>query len=146
MFRPCPPPFWTAETGWKRPALRGGNMGWKYLCDASDVETNAVKLIDVDGVSVLVANYGAGFRAMPPICPHMEEPLAESGVIANCILTCTKHLWAWDLQTLSMIGETEKALKTYEVKQEGGKVLALIDGEITYDFDEDGDDDDDFFN
>ena len=44
-----------------------------------------------------------------------------------------------------MIGETEKELKTYEVKQEDGKVLALIDGELTYDFDEDGEDDDDFF-
>ena len=120
-------------------------MGWKYLCDASEVGTNAIKLVEVEGISVLVANYGTGFRAMPPICPHMEEPLSESGVIANCVLTCTKHLWAWNLQDLSMIGETEKELKTYEVKQEGSKVLALIDEEITYDFDEDGDDDDDFF-
>lgn len=120
-------------------------MSWKYLCEASDVEANSVKLVDVEGLSVLVANYGSGFRAMPPICPHMEEPLAESGVIANCVLTCTKHLWAWDLRNLSMLGETERDLKTYEVKQEGSKILALINEELTYDFDEEGDDDDDFF-
>ena len=120
-------------------------MSWTYLCKVSDVETNSLKLIDVDGVSILVANYGDGFRAIPPICPHMEEPLAESGVIANCVLTCTKHLWAWDLRKLSMIGETEKPLKTYEVKQEGDNILARINGELTYDFDEEGDDDDDFF-
>ena len=40
----------------------------------------------------------SGFRAIPPLCPHMEEPLEESGIIANCALTCTKHLWSWDLQ------------------------------------------------
>ena len=80
--------------------LPGGPMGWKYLCDAAEIEPNAIKIVQVAGVRILVANYGAGFRAMPPICPHMEEPLAESGVIANCVLTCTKHLWSWDLRSL----------------------------------------------
>jgi toluene monooxygenase system ferredoxin subunit len=77
----------------------------------------------------------------------MEEPLAESGVVARCILTCTKHLLAWDLRTLEMQGETERPLKTYQVKQENGALLANIEGELTYDFDDaDADsEDDDFF-
>jgi toluene monooxygenase system ferredoxin subunit len=46
-----------------------------------------------------------------------------------------------------MEGETERPLKTYEVKQENGTLLANIEGELTYDFDDAaGDsDDDDFF-
>ena len=121
-------------------------MSWTYLCDASDVAPNTLKLVDAEGLRIIVANYGSGFRAMPPICPHMEEPLDESGVIANCVLTCTKHLWAWNLMTLEMDGaETEKPLKTYELKQEGDRLLALVEEELTYDFDEDDDDDDDFF-
>jgi toluene monooxygenase system ferredoxin subunit len=76
----------------------------------------------------------------------MEEPLAESGVIANCTLTCTKHLWSWDLRSLEKLGETERPLGIYEVKQEGGDVLAFVDKEIVYEFDEEDDmDDDDFF-
>jgi toluene monooxygenase system ferredoxin subunit len=77
----------------------------------------------------------------------MEEPLAESGVVARCILTCTKHLWAWDLRTLEMQGETERPLKTYETKQENGAILANIESELIYDFDhaDDDDSDDDFF-
>lgn len=120
-------------------------MSWTYVCDVSDVEPNTLKLVDAGGVRMVVANYGGGFRAIPPICPHMEEPLDESGVIANCVLTCTKHLWAWDLRTLDMQGETEKPLKTYELKQEDGKLLAFVAEELTYDFDEDDDMDDDFF-
>lgn len=121
-------------------------MGWRYLCEAAEVAENSLKLVDADGVRIVVANYGGGFRAIPPVCPHMEEPLEESGVIANCVLTCTKHLWAWDLRSLDMVGEAEKPLKTYEVKQEGGRLLARVDEELTYDFEEDtGDDDDDFF-
>src|SRR6478736_3500853 len=121
-------------------------MTWKRVCKVTDVPENTLKKFTVDNVTLLIANYGGGFRAIPPICPHMEEPLEESGVIANCVLTCTKHLWAWDLRSLDLIGETEKPLKTYEVKQEDGRLLALVDEELTYDFEEDTGDDDDFFN
>lgn len=120
-------------------------MSWKYLCDVSEVGSNSLKLVDVDGIRIIVANYGEGFRAMPPICPHMEEPLEESGVVAGCVLTCTKHLWAWDLRNLDLMGETEKELKTYEVKQDGNRLLAFVEQELIYDFDEDADDDEDFF-
>jgi toluene monooxygenase system ferredoxin subunit len=122
-------------------------MTWKRICEVAEVPENSVKQFDVDGVSLVVVNYGEGFRAIPPICPHMQEPLAESGVVARCILTCTKHLWAWDLKTLSLQGETERPLKIYEIKQDNGTILANIEGELTYDFEEaeDGSDDDDFF-
>jgi toluene monooxygenase system ferredoxin subunit len=120
-------------------------MTWKRICDAAEIPENSVRLFDVEGISILLVNYGEGFRAIPPICPHMEEPLAESGVIARCILTCTKHLWAWNLKTLEMQGETEKPLKTYEIRQENGAILANIEGELAYEFDTDDGADDDFF-
>ncbi len=122
-------------------------MSWKEVCGQNDVAANTLAKFDVDGIDIIIANYGSGFRAIPPICPHMEEPLEESGVIgARCILTCTKHLWAWDLKTLDLVPPAEKPLKTYELKQENGKIFVFIEQELTYDFDEDADDmDDDFF-
>jgi toluene monooxygenase system ferredoxin subunit len=120
-------------------------MSWKRVCGSADVAENGVKKFDVDGIPVLIANFGEGIRALPPICPHMEEPLEESAVIARCVMTCTKHLWAWDLRTLAMQGETEKPLRTYEAKIENGDVFALLDQEIIYEFQEEEDDLDDFF-
>ncbi len=121
-------------------------MSWTKICDASDVSANSVKKVDVNGISVLVVNYGSGFRVIPPLCPHMEEPLEESGIVARCTLTCSKHLWCWNMQTLEMQGETEKPLKVYESKEENGAILANIENELTYEFeDEGGADDDDFF-
>ncbi len=121
-------------------------MSWKRVCRVIDVPENNLKKFTVDGVTLVVANYGSGFRAIPPLCPHMEEPLEESGVISECVLTCTKHLWSWDLSSLDMLGETERPLQTYEVKLENGDILAFIDKELVYEF-EDADDmeDDDFF-
>jgi toluene monooxygenase system ferredoxin subunit len=42
-------------------------------------------------------------------------------------------------------GETEKPLKTYDVKQEDGAILANIEEELAYDFDDAEEEDDDFF-
>lgn len=120
-------------------------MTWKHVCSAAEVPVNTVKKFDADGVPLVVVNYGGGYRALPPVCPHMEEPLDESGVVMNCVLTCTKHLWAWNLATLAMIGETEKPLETYDMKEENGDLYAFIEKELVYAFDSDGDDDDDFF-
>ena len=112
-------------------------MTWKRVCRTSEVTENSVKKFDVDGIAILIVNYGEGFRAIPPICPHMEEPLEESGIVARCVLTCTKHLWAWNLQSLDMQGETERPLKTYEIREEEGDLFARVEGELTYEF-EDG--------
>jgi toluene monooxygenase system ferredoxin subunit len=120
-------------------------MAWTRICGAGEVAANSVKKFEVNGISVLVVNYGSGYRAIPPICPHMEEPLVESGIVAHCILTCTKHLWAWNLETLEMKGETERPLKTYDVKQENGAIFAQVDVELTYEFEEEENEDDDFF-
>ena len=109
-------------------------MAWKRICGADEVPENTAKKFDVDGILILVVNYGEGYRAIPPICPHMEEPLEESGVIVRCVLTCTKHLWSWDLKTLEMKGETEKPLKVYDIKQENDSILANVEEELAYEF------------
>lgn len=123
-------------------------MSWIKVCKTEDVPQNSLKKFWVaGGVPLIVVHHKDGFRAIPPVCPHMEEPLEESGVLAGCVLTCTKHLWAWDLATLEMQGETEKPLKTYDVKVEGDEVMAFVAEELLYDFEDDDDmDDDAFFN
>src|SRR5262245_57017141 len=121
-------------------------MAWKRVCDASEVGQNVIKKFNVDGIPVLIANYGSGFRAFPPSCPHMEEPLDESGIVARGVLTCTKHLWAWDLRSLEIRGsETEKPLKTYDLKEEKDQILVFIDKELVYEFDTEKEEDEDFF-
>jgi len=122
-------------------------MAWTRICRADEVPENSVRKFNVSGIQILVVNYGQGFRAVPPVCPHMEEPLEESGIVARCVLTCSKHLWSWNLETLELQGETERPLKTYQLKQEAGVILANIEQELGYEFEtEIGDQsDDDFF-
>ena len=123
-------------------------MSWRRICAADSVAEKTLKKFEVDGIPVIIANYGEGFRAFPPVCPHMEEPLEESGFIEGKVLTCSKHLWQWDLGTTEMTGsETEKPMHFYEIKQENGDIHAFIESEHEYEFDEEDEmDDDDFFN
>jgi toluene monooxygenase system ferredoxin subunit len=120
-------------------------MAWKRICSVSDVPANSVRKFMTGAFSVIVVNYGDGVRVLPPMCPHLEEPLELSGVVANCKLTCTKHLWSWDLRTLGQQGETEKPLQEYQSRIVDGEVQAVIEREIVYDFDTEDMDDDDFF-
>lgn len=116
-------------------------MGWKRACSITDVDVDALKKFDVDGVPVLIANLGGEFRAIPPVCPHMEEQLEQSGICSEGVLTCTKHLWQWDIRTGSEIAPAEKPLLMYDVKQEGDDVMVLIERELEYDYEEEEDDD-----
>ncbi len=121
-------------------------MGWKRVCAAGDVAENTLRKFAVDGVAVIVANIGDEYRAFPPLCPHMEEPLVESGICEDGVLTCTKHLWQWNLRTGDMVGMAEKPLLMYDVKREGDDVLAYIERELVYEYHEEDElDDDDFF-
>ncbi len=117
-------------------------MTWKKVCSTDAVERNALKVFEVDGVSILVGNLGAGeFRAYPPVCPHMEEPLEESGICEDGVLTCTKHLWQFDMRDGEPMGPAERPLLMYEAKTEGGDVWVRLEQELQYDFDDDEDDD-----
>ena len=120
-------------------------MSWKRVCAADEVAENSLRKFEVDGISIVVANYGDGFRAFPPLCPHMEEPLAESGLMDGGRLTCSKHLWQWDLKSGDQIGAAEKPLLFYEVKREGDDLMAFVESELVYDYDEEDDFDDDSF-
>lgn len=123
-------------------------MSWKKICAATEVPENSLGKFEVDGIEIMIANYGQGYRAFPPRCPHMEEPLCESGMLFDGLLTCSKHLWQWNMQTGETIGIAEKELLFYDVKQEGDDIYAHVEQELVYEDDDDDEDedDDDFFN
>jgi len=118
-------------------------MSWKRVCSTDEIAENSLKEFNVDGIRIVVASLGEEFRAIPPACPHMEEPLARSGLCSDGILTCTKHLWQWDLRTGEERGDAEKPLLMYDTKVEDGDVLVFVDRELEYEYEEEDDEDDD---
>ena len=77
-------------------------MSWKAACPAGDVKQDKIKECTIDGVEIILVNVGDGFRAYPPVCPHMEQYLEGSGICANNVMTCDRHLWQWDIKQVSL--------------------------------------------
>ena len=59
--------------------------------------------------------------------------------MTGCKLTCTKHLWSWDLETFELKDEAELPLKTYDIKVDGDNLMVYVTEQIEYTFDEDED-------
>ena len=119
-------------------------MTWKRVCSTDDVAPGRLASFVVDGVEVIVASLAdGGFSVFPPVCPHMEEPLATSGICSGPLLTCSKHLHQWNMCTGEAIGpaENDRELLRYDARVENGEVLARIESELVYEYEDDEDDD-----
>ena len=95
----------------------------------------------MDKVEILVAKSKKGFVAFPTMCPHMAEPLNESGLISDGLLTCSKHLWQWELSTGESKGVAEVDLLTYSTKIVDEYIWVYMDNELKYEYEEEEDDD-----
>jgi toluene monooxygenase system ferredoxin subunit len=51
------------------------------------------------------------------------------------MLTCTKHIWQWDLRSGEPRGEAEKPLLYYPTRLQEGDLWIDFDHELTYDHD-----------
>jgi len=119
---------------------------YKKICATADVPENELRKFEIDGIELVVANYGGGYRVFPPFCPHMFEPLTASGMLKDNVLTCGKHLWQWNLATGAQEGLSEKDMLFYDNKVEGDEIHANLSEELKYDWEEEEElDDDDFF-
>jgi len=117
------------------------NPDWSCVCAVADLPDQGLSKFEVAGLTVLAARVEDDVRVIPPFCPHMAEPLVESGLCHGLTLTCSKHLWQWNLKSGDIQGPAEKPLKFYPSEIRDGNVWIDASSEVAYDFDEDEDDD-----
>ena len=116
--------------------IEGDVMSWKVACAFADIKGGELKLVSIDDVNVLLVGGESVAYAIPPMCPHMEEPL-ENGICDGKKLTCLKHLWQWDLDSGDPIGEAKAPLLRYPTKiDQEGLVHVLVEAELIYEWSE----------
>lgn len=102
------------------------NENWEAACDAADFDGEEMMECRVGEREVLLVRLGDDrIVACPTICPHLEERLAFGFADGN-VLTCSKHLWQWDLNTGDPLGPAEKRLPVAPVHIENGKIFVNI--------------------
>lgn len=98
------------------------NENWEAACDAADFDGEEMLECHVGEHNVLLVRVDDRIVACPAICPHLEERLAFGFADGN-VLTCSKHLWQWDLNTGDPLGAAEKRLTVAPVRIEKGKIF-----------------------
>lgn len=123
---------------------------WVPLVNTSELEPGELKAVFTSGQNILVScDYDGQVYASSNICPHLGTPLTD-GEVGDGVLTCAQHKSSWDLKTGELAGpwcpsppvlgpllgklQPPSALAVYPVREERGKIEALLDIDAVKEF------------
>jgi nitrite reductase/ring-hydroxylating ferredoxin subunit len=92
------------------------------VATAGEIPPGRLKLVDVHGERVAVANVEGSFYAFADECTHDGGPLSE-GDLEGEIVTCPWHFSRFNVRTGEIIeSPAEEVVEVFEVKVEGDDV------------------------
>jgi toluene monooxygenase system ferredoxin subunit len=71
---------------------------WHEVMTQGDLWSGEIVGVEAGGAKILLVNCNGEIRAYEDRCPHLENPLSE-GDLDGCKLTCSYHLWEYDVLT-----------------------------------------------
>jgi len=99
------------------------------LAGAGDLQDGEMKAIEAGEAKLLLARVNGNFYAVGATCPHYGAPLAEGALCGERII-CPWHHASFDVKTGDLVEPPAlDALPHYEVRVEGGRVIATLPDE-----------------
>jgi 3-phenylpropionate/trans-cinnamate dioxygenase ferredoxin subunit len=95
------------------------------VASADEIHPGDVKVVDVNGRPVAIANAGGIFYAFDDTCTHEQCSLGE-GFLEGTVITCPCHLSQFDITTGRVVAPpAPRPVKTYPVR--------VVDGQLVLD-------------
>ena len=95
------------------------------VASTSELKTNQMKLIHVNGKRIVIAKTEKGYAAFDDHCTHRGGSLAGGAMIGGTV-QCPWHGSQFDVHTGNVTAGPAKAnIKTYMVKEVAGKVILI---------------------
>ena len=96
---------------------------FRTVTNTADLAPGKMKLVDLDGEEIAIANVDGEYFAFNNTCPHKGGPLAE-GELEGDIVTCPWHATPFNVRTgeAQEGGVTDDPVATYEVRLEGDDI------------------------
>ena len=99
---------------------------FQKVCELDDVWEGDMDVFEVGQDEVLIIHCPGGeVRAYDPICPHAQQSLVE-GELDDCILTCSAHLWQFDVISGKGVNPTGTSLINYPVRIEDNAIWGAL--------------------
>jgi nitrite reductase/ring-hydroxylating ferredoxin subunit len=93
------------------------------VAGTQEIPSGGMKLVDVNGERVAVANVDGSFDAVSDECTHDGGPLTD-GDLEGVIVTCPWHFSRFNVRTGEIVeSPAEEVVAVYEVKVEDGAVF-----------------------
>ena len=95
---------------------------FRTVTKVSEISPGQMRVFEVNGDEVVVANVGGVYYAFDNTCPHEGGPLGE-GELEDDNVTCPWHFTKFDVKTgAALEGVTNDAVPTYEIRLEGDDI------------------------
>lgn len=111
--------------------------GYIEVMGVTELADGEMRVVEVDGHELLVANAAGQFYVSDAHCPHLHGPLVK-GVLDGTVITCPWHGSQFDLidghcvlwtdfgpavKTMASLVRHPRPLRVYEVLVEDGKLF-----------------------
>jgi 3-phenylpropionate/trans-cinnamate dioxygenase ferredoxin subunit len=93
----------------------------------ADIPPGHKKIVEVDGIEIVIVNLDGAFYALEDVCTHDGGPLGE-GRLEGCQIICPRHGARFDVRTgAALTMPAVEPAPTYEVRVEGDDIFVVAD-------------------
>ena len=93
------------------------------VASADDIQPGDLKVVNVNGRPVAIANAGGSFYAFDDTCTHEQCSLGD-GFLEGTTITCPCHLAQFDITTGAVVAPpAPRPVKTYPVRVVAGQLV-----------------------
>jgi 3-phenylpropionate/trans-cinnamate dioxygenase ferredoxin component len=108
-------------------------MAYMKVADTSELGGGKMKIVDVEGTDVLLANVGGSYYAINNTCTHLGGSLGEGKLEGN-VVQCPNHGSKFDVTSGKAVGKAKVAFfkvmpkdeTSYPVKVDGTSIMVDI--------------------
>ena len=95
---------------------------FRTVARATEIPSGEMKLVDLDGENVVVANVDGTFLAFGNTCTHVGGPLEEGDLNGETVV-CPWHASVFDITSGEPLGgPAEESIPIYEVQVAGDEI------------------------
>jgi nitrite reductase/ring-hydroxylating ferredoxin subunit len=101
-------------------------MVLERVATRSELQPGQLKLVQVGGEDICLANVDGEVYAFKDNCSHKDFPLS-SGALEDDVIECAWHGARFDVKTGRALAlPAIKPIRTYEVRVEGGRIMVAV--------------------
>ena len=100
-------------------------MAFVYAAKARDIAPGQIREIQLDAVTIALANVGGQFHALSNTCLHRGGPLGQ-GSLQGHLVTFPWHGWTFDVTSGKVSGSQSTGVDRYPVELRGENVYVEI--------------------